>query len=95
MSGGGGGGGDGAINLVLGHEWGEGVIIHILGEWGWYTSCPGGRYTEILTWGGGGGGGMIQILSWGEVVVNHALAGPAQPIGQVGHLPYHFFPRLR
>ena len=21
--------------------------------------------------------------------------GPAQPIGQVGHLPYHFFPRLR
>ena len=22
-------------------------------------------------------------------------AGPAKPIGQVGHLPYHFFPRLR
>ena len=43
VRGGGGGGGDGAINLVLGDEWG-GIIIHILGEWGWYTSCPGGRY---------------------------------------------------
>ena len=21
----------------------------------------------------------------------HRLTGPAQPIGQVGHLPYHFF----
>ena len=21
---------------------GGGIIIHILGEWGWYTSCPGG-----------------------------------------------------
>ena len=28
----GGGGGDGAINLVLGDEW------------GWYTSCLGRRY---------------------------------------------------
>ena len=49
--------GDGAINLVLGDEWGGGgMIIHILGEWGWYTSCPWGRYKSCPGGGGGGGG---------------------------------------
>ena len=46
---------------------GEGIIIHILGEWGWYMSCPRGRYKYLPGVGvgvcdishvqGGGGGG--------------------------------------
>ena len=41
-----------------------GIIIHILGEWGWYMSCPrrgGGGHKSRLggslnpyIWGGGG-----------------------------------------
>ena len=48
---------DGAINLVL--DGGGGIIIHILGEWGWYTSCPGGRYKSCP---GVGWGGCVMVL---------------------------------
>ena len=49
-------------------------------------------YPIITSGGGGGGGGGPPTPNQSKNYFKISSAGPAQPIGQVGHLPYHFFP---